>query len=108
MTEVSSIPITCLLSESERARRGEQLSQSLFDAVQETRELSDGFAFRFLPEREWLDALVEFVASERECCPFLLFDVRSGPGLAPIWLHIRGESDEAKEVIRGAFVEAQT
>lgn len=98
------IPIACLLSEPERAQRGEQLSQSLFNAVQETRALSDGFAFRFPSERAWLDALVEFAASERECCPFLLFAIRCGPGLAPIWLEIRGESDEAKAFIRNAFV----
>ncbi|MBI1801015.1 MAG: hypothetical protein HYR71_05235 [Chloroflexi bacterium] len=80
---MTPIPIACLLSESEKAQRGADLSQTLFDAVQETRELADGYAFRFAHERRWLDALVEFAASERECCPFLLFDIRCGPGLAP-------------------------
>lgn len=100
---LESMPIACLLTDAEQAQRRENLSQSLFRAAQERRALPDGVAFRFASDRKWLSALVEFVASERECCPFLFFEVRAGPGLAPLWLHVRGESDAAIEFVRSAF-----
>jgi hypothetical protein len=69
----------------------------LTDAVKEIRDLESGFALRF-PEEEY-DAVAEFVARERLCCPFLSFTLEVFPERGPLWLTLTGEGG-AREFIR--------
>jgi hypothetical protein len=56
--------------------------------VEEIRELPDGLSFRF-PAREY-DAVAEFVALERLCCPFLTFTLDVAPDQGPLILRLTG------------------
>jgi hypothetical protein len=87
------------LTSGERAHHRE-LSQSLFAAVKERRELPDGYGFR-LPPAE-LMALAEWVSFERRCCPFLTFGIEQSRDQGPLWLRITG-SDGAKPFIAAEF-----
>lgn len=63
-------------------------SEQIFMAVEETRELPNGYAFRLQPDM-WLKA-AEFIANERLCCPFLGFTLELEPEGGPLWLKLTG------------------
>lgn len=98
---VDEIPIACALSDPELARRAAALESDVFVAVLETRELPDGYAFRFPTDTGWLVQLATFIAEERRCCPFFTFELVCEPAEGPIWLHLRG-----REGVK-AFIEDQ-
>ena len=64
------------------------LARDLFAAVQEQRDLADGYAFKLPPER-WLDA-ARWASLERKCCPFFAFELHAGADGGPLWLEITG------------------
>ena len=79
------------LSREERTAHVE-LSTRLFGSlVQETRELADGYAYRF--DGEHYALLADFVTNERRCCPFLSFKLDVAPYAGPVWLHVTAEGD---------------
>ncbi|MGH7703918.1 MAG: hypothetical protein ACREMO_12555 [Gemmatimonadales bacterium] len=65
--------------------------------VSDTRELPDGLAFRF-PSEEY-EAVMQFVARERLCCPFVRFTVELAPDRGPLWLRLTGP-DGVKDFLR--------
>jgi hypothetical protein len=75
------------MTAAERARHPE-LSHTLFAAVQEKRELTNGYAFR-LPPADFM-AAAEWVSSERKCCPFFAFQLELSKDQGPLWLRITG------------------
>lgn len=96
-------PIACSLSDPELARRTAELETNLFAGVLETQELPDGYAFRFPAETGWLVSLATFIAEERRCCPFFVFELVCEPGEGPIWLRLRGR-EGVKEFIAQQFL----
>ncbi len=89
-TETNSPPIACSLSEAALTERQKQLILTLFNAVQQTQELDDGYAFQFAPDRATVARLTEFISAERECCPFFTFELIFEPNRGPLWLRLRG------------------
>jgi hypothetical protein len=94
--------IGCLLSERDYAIRSEELASGLFAAVEEVAELPDGYAYRFAAADSQLGPLLEFIAAERRCCPFLSFEIAFEPHGGPLWLRMRG-SPRVKAFIAEAF-----
>ncbi|MGH2354455.1 MAG: hypothetical protein ACRDI2_08865 [Chloroflexota bacterium] len=92
-------PVACTLGEAELAKRSRTTIGELRQAVQETRELPNGYAARFPGDAAWCARLAEFVAFERACCPFLTFTLEFLPDAGPIWLRVEGP-ESAKELIR--------
>ena len=97
-------PIACNLTGAERVKRGEEV-HSLFQEVEQVRELDDGYAFRFPGGDTWAARLLEFTLTERRCCPFFTFELVFEPNAGPIWVHLRG-SAAIKESLVGGFVAA--
>jgi hypothetical protein len=93
--------IACLLSERDYAIRGDELASGLFAVVEEIVELPDGYAYRFADDGH-LSALLEFIAAERHCCPFLTFEIAFEPHAGPLWLRMRG-SPRVKAFVAEAF-----
>src|SRR5689334_10755952 len=91
MTE-TNVPIACNLSVFGDGRREEHTStvHQIFAAVQEVRELPDGYAFRLPPESDMLQHAAEFIANERLCCPFFGFALELEPQSAALWLRLTG------------------
>jgi hypothetical protein len=98
----NELPIACNLSDSERATRGEEITQNLFKHVQQVKELADGYAYRFPAGKEWAGKLMEFILAERDCCPFFTFELVFEPNPGPLWLRLRG-GQGVKEFIASAF-----
>jgi len=94
-----SIPLACDLAAIPAAERPrhEQVTRHLVAAATEIRESGEGWSLA-LPADEH-DAIAEFVARERLCCPFLKFVVVVPPERGPIELRLSGPAG-AKELIR--------
>lgn len=98
----SDLPIACSLTDAElQARRSEVLERAKA-AVLETRELEDGYAYRFPSEDPWLKELFNIVSLERQCCPFLDFKLTVEAGQGPVWLELTGPAG-AKDFLKTLF-----
>jgi hypothetical protein len=94
-------PLACdmtAIPAEQRARHLEK-SRELFSEIEETRELSDGYEFRFADELNVLQRLVDFVSVEKLCCPFLWFEIEVEPENGPVYLRLTGR-EGVKEFIR--------
>lgn len=79
------------LSEGRRSAH-QALALRLFGTlVQETRELPDGFAYRF--DGEHYALVADFIAGERLCCPFFAFTLDVTPQHGPVWLRLTAAGD---------------
>ena len=85
-----ALPIACNLTNPEFQRRRAELLQTFQGAVLERRDLAAGYAYRFPSETTWVAELAKLIAVERECCPFLQFNLRVEPADGPIWLELTG------------------
>jgi hypothetical protein len=102
VAQIDDEVIGCLLSERDYAIRSEELAGGLLAAVEEIVELPDGYAYRFASTDGPLASLLEFIAAERRCCPFLTFEIAFEPHGGPLWLRMRG-SPRVKAFIAEAF-----
>lgn len=64
--------------------------QEVFGAVEEIRELPDGYAFRVPNKPPMFLKLADFIAKERLCCPFFGFAVQLEPEGGELWLSLTG------------------
>lgn len=65
------------------------LAKRLFEEVATSREpLPDGYAFCFPADA--INAIAQFIANERKCCPFMQFDISVAPDAGPLWLRMTG------------------
>ena len=92
-------PIACNLSDArEVAARGAAV-EDLFRGVVGFDELADGYEFTFPGDDQWAAKLIEFVATERKCCPFFVFELVFEQNCGPIRLRLSG-SPGVKDFIR--------
>lgn len=82
--------VACALRETERNVRKKGVMRALFSGCTKVNELDDGYAFEFDGGRDHLEALARFVAAERECCPFFVFEILFEPHRGPFHLRVRG------------------
>ena len=84
--------VACALSTVARSERDVTIEE-LFSGSTETRELPDGYAFRFPGEPAWSERLLAFINGERECCRFFEFELVFEPDGGPVWLGVRGSKE---------------
>jgi len=82
--------LSCKLTSKELQQRKETVIASLKQQVLETKELQNGFAFRFKSTDKILDELTEFVKSERQCCDFFTFTLIFPGDGSDAWLELTG------------------
>jgi hypothetical protein len=85
-------PIACNLNalDKEQRRRHQSLTAQLRAAVQETRELLDGYSFRLPSDEATIQRTAEWIVLERRCCPFIAFGLEAGRENGPLWLSLTG------------------
>ena len=59
-------------------------------AVIATEELPDGYVFRVPGDKKWTGFLWEAIVAERECCPFLRFELTAQPNMGPVSVRVTG------------------
>jgi hypothetical protein len=79
------------LSPEERQSHQALIGRLFGSLVLETRELADGYAYRFAGE--YYPLVAEFITHERLCCPFLTFGLTVTPERGPVWLHLTAPGD---------------
>ena len=96
------LPITCNLTDPEFQRRRADLLKTFQGALLEAKELGDGYAYRFPSDGHWITELAQLITLERECCPFLQFNLRLEPANGPIWLELTGP-EGTKDFLQSLF-----
>jgi hypothetical protein len=84
------IPVACCLTSAELHEREATLLAQFRSAVIEKEELPDGYAFRVPGDRKSVALVAEMIAAERECCPFLTFELVAQPGMGPVVVRVTG------------------
>ena len=79
------------LSPAQRTAHQELIARLFGSLLQETRELPDGYAYRF--DGEHYPLVAKFITNERFCCPFLTFSLNISPHRDPLWLQFTAEGD---------------
>ena len=94
-------PIACDMTVIPPEQRSAHLatSRDFFSHIEEFRELSNGYEFRFASESSLRVKLAEFVSLEKLCCPFLSFTIEVDAEGGPVWLRFTGR-DGVKTFIR--------
>jgi len=95
-------PIACSLTDAEFQQRRAALLRTFQGALLETKELDDGYAYRFPSGANRIAELSQLITFERECCPFLRFQLRLEPANGPLWLELTGP-EGTKDFLQSLF-----
>jgi hypothetical protein len=90
MKNLDKLPIACSLASAELREREATLLAQFRAAVVKTEELQDGYAFRIPGDGERIRRVAELIVAERECCPFLVFEVSALPNMGPVTVRVSG------------------
>jgi hypothetical protein len=90
MTDLPALPVACSLTTPELHEREQTVLAKIRTRILEVRDLDSGFALRFAPEDAVLADLATLIDLERQCCPFLRFELKVLPANGPIWLELTG------------------
>jgi hypothetical protein len=95
-------PSACRLTPPEFRDREATLLAEFRSGVMEIEELPEGYAFRLPGDARWIRLVAELMVAERECCPFLAFEVAVLPNAGPLMLRVTGDG-VTKEFVRNVF-----
>ncbi len=84
--------LTCKLTTPELQQRKSTVIESLRQQVIQTKELANGYSFKFSGTDKMFDELTEFIKTERECCNFFTFTLSISGDKSEIWLALTGEN----------------
>ena len=90
--ESDTLPVACGLTDSEFRKREATLLAHFKSAVITTEDLSDGYAFRVPGDKKGMALVCELILAERECCPFLTFELAAQPNMGPVIVRVTGPS----------------
>jgi hypothetical protein len=96
------IPVACCLSDEELRNREATLLAQFKAGLIGSEELHDGYVFRVPGDKKWIALVSELIVAERECCPFLKFELSMEPGMGPVSVRMTGP-DGTKEFLRSIF-----
>jgi hypothetical protein len=102
LSDAAANGIACRLLGRDFAARKEAISRDLFSGSERIDELPDGYGFRFPSVDPWPTKALEFIAAEKQCCPFFVFELVFEPNDGPLWLRLRG-SEAVKAFVRSEF-----
>jgi hypothetical protein len=71
-------------------QRKSTVIDSLRKQVILTKELANGYAFKFTGTDKMIDELTEFIKTERACCSFFTFALSIKGDQSEIWLELTG------------------
>lgn len=106
-TTANDLPIVCDPNAltTEQSERWMIVGKQMYQAIQEVRELPNGYGFRLPSDSATLMLIAEDLSMERLCCPFLHFTLEITPAGGPLWLSFTG-GEGVKEFLRFSFEEA--
>lgn len=90
-TPSDDTPIACDMSALSDPEGHANASEALFMEREDERKVGGGYAFRFPGTIEYAERALEFVRRERQCCPFLTFEIAFEPEGEGVWLYMGGD-----------------
>jgi hypothetical protein len=84
------LPVACSLTTPELREREQTVLAKIRSQAREVRDLDSGYALRFEPQDGVLLDLATLIDLERQCCPFLRFELKVLPANGPVWLELTG------------------
>jgi hypothetical protein len=93
------MPIACCLTSAELRERETTLLAQFRSAVVGTEELRDGYAFRVPGDSKWIAMIAKMIVAERECCPFLTFELVAQPNMGSVIVRVTGPAG-AKDFLK--------
>jgi len=96
------LPIACTLTAPELQERRRTVLQKVRSAVVEVRELENGYSYSFPSAEDWLVEVAGLIDLERQCCPFLRFQITVEENGGPLWLEMTGPPG-TKEFLASTF-----
>jgi hypothetical protein len=90
MKDLDNTAIACSLTKSEFHDREATLLARFRSAVVEAEELQEGYTFRLPSDGKWIMVVAELIVAERECCPFLTFELAAAPNKGPLIVRVIG------------------
>jgi hypothetical protein len=87
------------LTTAEFRDREAQLLAQFRSAVVEAEEFQEGYSFRLPNDGHWITLVAELMVAERECCPFLTFELVALPNHGPVVVRVTGPAT-AKEFVK--------
>jgi len=105
-SEMSDMVFACRLDvfDGNERRRYRELRTTMKAAVEETRELPDGYAVRLTSDAGLFRQVAEWITLERRCCPFLALALDWSASDA-IWLRVTG-GPGVRELLAARLAEA--
>ena len=100
------MPIACRLASAELRERAATLLAQFTSAVIGTEELRDGYAFRVPGDGKCIAMIAKMIVAERECCPFLTFELVAQPDMGPVIIRVAGPAG-TKEFLRTVLCKAE-
>jgi len=97
--------LACRLVCKELAERKAVISAELLDHTEAVVELPYGYELRFAGGEGWAERVFELVRLERQCCPFIRFEIFLAPEDGQITLCLLGNPD-VKRFIATEFLSA--
>jgi len=82
--------LACKLTTPELRERKRTVIANLKKQILLTRELKNGFAYKFPSSDSIVDELATFVKTERACCDFFNFNLLISANKGEAWLKITG------------------
>ena len=103
-SSTSETPLICNMDVFTAAQRKAhiQTTTQLVEAVQNIREVENGYGFAFPNETDFISRIAEFIARERLCCPFLKFTLNVVSNSEPVSLSLIGPVG-TQEFLRAEF-----
>lgn len=93
-------PIACDLSVLKDPEKQRDRFEALFEEREEVRRASGGLVVRFPDSMIVADHILDFIGRERQCCPFLTFEVAFEPEERGIWLYMGGDERVERYITR--------
>jgi hypothetical protein len=104
--ESGDIPIACRLSDPEFRQREATILAQFKSAVIATEQLPDGYAFRVPGDKKGMALVCELIVAERECCPFLTFELAAQPNMGPLIVRVTGPAG-TKDFLKTIFCNSE-
>lgn len=82
-------PMTCKLTSPELQKRKATVIAAIRKLIKEKKELTNGYAYRFVGTDHNVDLLTDFIKTERQCCDFFNFSIDVNND-ETTWLKITG------------------
>ena len=89
-TMFDDIRVACCLSDAELRKRVATLLARFGPAVIAAEELRDGYVFHVPGDKKSMEVVWEAIVAERECCPFLTFELTAQPNMGPVSVRVTG------------------